>query len=67
MAPVFIPKGGRSGDTSPDPVVLLTDQKYPKVAGAFRCAPDPWRLLKRRRAILSAGFVGADAHIGPYA
>ena len=30
--------------------VLSTDGKYPKVAGAFRCAPVPWRLLKRRRA-----------------
>ena len=30
--------------------VLSTGGKYPKTAGAFRCAPDPWRLLKRRRA-----------------
>ena len=29
------------GDTSPDPVVLLTDQKYPKVAGGFRIPPEP--------------------------
>ena len=29
--------------------VLSTGGKYPKTAGAFRCAPDPWRLLKRRR------------------
>ena len=30
--------------------VLSTGGKYPKTAGAFRCAPDPWRLLRRRRA-----------------
>ena len=30
--------------------VLSTGGKYPKTAGAFRCAPVPWRLLKRRRA-----------------
>ena len=36
--------------------VLSTGGKYPKTAGAFRCAPDPWRLLKRRRARYSMHF-----------
>ena len=31
-------------------------RKVPKTAGAFRCAPDPWRLLKRRRAACPVHF-----------
>ena len=27
------------------PLALSSGRKYPKPAGAFRCAPDPWRLL----------------------